>query len=150
MHIIHLPVPFTHTHTHTQAHTHTHAHTQNDPGVSGRLSTYQKARIYCMIEPPQSREFIGTLNYIYNNIHSVAFNEEGRYGENEDYVKSMYGAFSGPRYVLHRGYNRTGVNGVCVCVCVLCVCVCVCVCTVCVLCVCVCMCGICWRWPWCG
>ena len=47
----------------------------------------------------------GLLNSYYSQHHylilyhigSVAFNEEGRYHENGDWRKMMYGAFSGPQ-----------------------------------------------------
>ncbi len=64
-----------------------------------------KARIYCMIQVPPGREFIGANDYIYNNIDSVAFNEGGRHGEGETWQKTMYGAFSGPLWVVVQNYN---------------------------------------------
>ena len=53
-----------------------------------------------MIQVPPGREFIGANDYIYNNIDSVAFNEGGRHGEGESWKKTMYGAFSGPLWVM--------------------------------------------------
>ena len=65
--------------------------------MDGHFSTYMKARIYCEREVPPGRQFIGSLDYQYNNIESVAFNTQGRFSENGDWFKTMYGAFSGAR-----------------------------------------------------
>jgi len=53
---------------------------QNDPGsnpdpVTGarHFTTYLKARIYCEREVPTGREFVGALDYQYNDISKQKF-----------------------------------------------------------------------------
>ena len=47
---------------------------QNDPGSAPDMTgarhftTYMKARIYCEREVPSGREFVGALDYQYNDI----------------------------------------------------------------------------------
>lgn len=69
---------------------------QNDPGVDGHFSTFIKARIFCNKKVPVTREFNGALDYQYSSIDSLVFNDNGRFHENGDWSKKMYGAFSGP------------------------------------------------------
>ena len=45
-----------------------HCGYQDDPGTSGRFTTFIKARIFCEREVPPGRQFVGTIDYQYNEI----------------------------------------------------------------------------------